>query len=423
MKRILFVIGTALLALLFFLAMGQDMNREWNGYQRRFVKSLAPEERRDVKPGIKQLLATDLGRVDRCTTCHMAIDKPKIALGQQPFTAHPGQFLDWHPPEKFGCTTCHGGQGLATETAAAHGEVEHWERPLLRGPLVQASCYKCHGDVETIRQHVPMLSRGMELYKKMGCAGCHAVQGFGQTVSVDLTEVGDKPWQLLDFTFVKGEPTLSQWLDEHFKGPRQITPGYRKDELPPGEEEIYASFMPNFGLSDDDALALTTYMLSLTAEKLPAKFVVPAVLAKAELPPSSPVEAGRLAFVKYGCVGCHGQEGMGGRHNFNAQLGEEIPSLVHAKDYYDRQSLKEFIETGRQPVPRMNASRPRPPVYMPAWKGRIPDAEISAIVEYVLSLNERVPQEPAAAPAPSAPSAPPAAQQGPQASVERSPAT
>ena len=33
--------------------------------------------------------------------------------------------------QEFGCTSCHGGQGFATTTAGAHGDVEHWDEPLL----------------------------------------------------------------------------------------------------------------------------------------------------------------------------------------------------------------------------------------------------------------------------------------------------
>ena len=404
MKRVLFVVSTALLAGLFLFALVQDQNREWNGYQRQFFGSLKKGERRGLTGGIKQLIVTDLSRVDRCTTCHLAIDKPQLALAKQPFVAHPGDYLQWHPPEKFGCTVCHGGQGLATEVKAAHGEVEHWERPLLRGPLVQASCYKCHGDLDAIHAHVPVLAQGIQLYKKLGCAGCHTVQGFGQTVSIDLSDFGDKPLQLLDFSFVEGEATLSQWTYEHFVDPRKITPGFRKDELPPGEEEVYPTFMPNFGLSEDDARALGVYMLSLTSENLPAKYVRPALPAKAEPSSGSAVQAGRAAFEKYGCVGCHGQGGMGGRKNYNAQLGQEVPALVHVKDYYDHASLKALIQAGRQPVPRSDTHRPRPPIYMPSWKERIPEAEIDALVEYLFSLNDQVPQsQPAAQPAAEAP--------------------
>jgi len=40
---------------------------------------------------------------------------------QNPFKSHPGDFLKNHAPEKFGCVTCHGGQGIATTfIGAAH---------------------------------------------------------------------------------------------------------------------------------------------------------------------------------------------------------------------------------------------------------------------------------------------------------------
>ena len=395
MKRLLFVFSTALLTGLFILSFWQDSNREWTTYQTQFLRTLSAPERRSLKGGIKQWIVSDLGRVDRCTTCHVAIEKPQLALTKEPFTAHPGDYLKWHPPEKFGCTTCHGGQGLATEVKAAHGEVEHWEHPLLRGTLVQASCAKCHGNLEPIQAHVPQLVRGMQLYKELGCAGCHAVQGFGQTVSVDLSEMGDKPWQLLDFTFVEGTPTLPQWVYEHFKEPRKVTPGFRKEELPPGEEEIYPSFMPNVGLTDEDAWALTVYILSLTAEKLPAKYVTPPPPPRAEPVYASAVEAGRAVFQKYGCAGCHGPGGLGGRKNWNAVLGEEAPPLVYVKAYYeqDRDALKDLIRHGRQPAPRLNMQRPTPPLYMPAWKDRIPDEDLDPLVDYLFSLSAHVTPE------------------------------
>ena len=392
MKRVLFLLGTVLLTALFVLAYWEDANREWTDYQRTLFRSLSRDERRGIARGVKQLIVSDLQRVDRCTTCHVAIDKPSLALAEEPFTAHPGDYLAWHPPEKFGCTVCHGGQGLATEVKAAHGEVTHWEEPLMRGVLIQSSCRKCHGDLQAIQTHVPQLLHGIQLYKQLGCAGCHAIHDVGQTVSIDLSDIGDKPWELLDFTFVEGPHTLAQWLGEHFTEPRQVTPGFRKEELPPGEEEVYPTFMPNYGLSDDEALALTIYMLSLTGKNLPATYVIPAPPPPPEPVYASSVEAGRAVFQKYGCLGCHGMDGLGGRKNWNAQLGQEVPSLVSVKAYYDRDSLKEFIRNGRQPVPRLETTRPHPPLYMPSWKERISEEELDHLVDYLFSLYEQAAQ-------------------------------
>jgi len=397
MKRLLFLILTGLLALLFLVTMWRDTDREWTHYQRRFLKTLARDERRGVTGGIKQIIVADLHRVDRCTTCHLAIDKPQLALGEEPFMAHPGKFLDWHPPEKFGCTVCHGGQGLATEVAAAHGDVPDWEEPLLRGPLVQASCRQCHGNLSAIAEYAPQLVKGRELFKAKGCYGCHTVKDFGQTISQDLTEVGSKSYQLIeaDFEMMKPPHDRIHWFMQKLRNPRTLNPGVRPEQLPPGEEEVFPTAMPNFGLAEDDIQALTVYLLSLTASNLPVSYVIPGV-PEPEPVYASQVEKGQAVFRKFGCTACHGLNGVGGRRNWNAGLGEEVPSLMYAKAYYGNHvdDLKELIRHGRQPVPRANASRPNPALYMPAWKDRISEEELDALVAYLFSLADRLPTSP-----------------------------
>ena len=394
MKRLLFLALTGLLAALFAVTMWQDATREWTRYQHRFLKTLTREERRGLSGGIRQILVADLRRVDRCTTCHLAVDTPQLALAEEPFTAHPGELLKQHPPEKFGCTVCHGGQGLATETAAAHGDVPHWEAPLLRGPLVQASCAQCHGDVQEIAGEVPLLVKGRELFQAKGCYGCHAVRDFGQTVSQDLTEVGSKSYQLMEADFEMMEPPHDRirWFMTKLGHPRRLNPGVRSEALPPGEEEVFPSAMPHFGFSEDEAQALTVYLLSLTDFDPPASYATPAAPTPSPVFASA-VERGQAVFEKFGCAGCHGIGGVGGRHNWNAGLGQEIPSLLYVKAYYghDVERLKELIRHGRQPVPRADPSRPNPSLYMPAWSERINEEDLDALVVYLLSLADRLP--------------------------------
>ena len=90
---------------------------------------------------------------------------------------------------------------------------------------------------------------------------------------------------------------------------------------------------------------------------------------------------------------------MGGRHNWNGGLGEEAPPLLYVKAYYGNnvESLKNLIRNGRQPVPRANPTRPNPGLYMPAWKDRLSEDELNALVAYLFSLSERLPQTVAAA--------------------------
>ena len=395
MKRLLFVILSLGLLALFAITMWKDTNREWTRYQHQFMRTLKKDERRNLTGGIKQFIMSDLQRVDRCTTCHLAIDKPQLALAEEPFTAHPGQFLQWHPPEKFGCTICHGGQGLATEVQAAHGDVEHWEEPLLRGSLVQASCRQCHGDLKAIEAYVPQLVLGTQLFKAKGCYGCHAIKDFGQTVSQDLTEIGSKSYLLMeaDFEMMDEPHNRIHWLMTKLKNPRTLNPGVRLEALPPGEEEVFPSAMPHFGLTQQEIEALTIYLLSLTASDLPASYVT-------HEPPeatqtfASDVEKGKAVFQKYGCAACHGIGGVGGRKNWNGGLGEEVPPLLYVKAYYgnDVESFKNLIRFGRQPVPRADPHRPRPSLYMPAWKDRISEDDLNALVAYLFSLDEQLPK-------------------------------
>src|SRR3989338_5311664 len=59
---------------------------------------------------------TRVNKVDRCTTCHLAIDQRGFENAPQPFKTHPNFDLylsasSSHPLEKTGCTVCHGGNG------------------------------------------------------------------------------------------------------------------------------------------------------------------------------------------------------------------------------------------------------------------------------------------------------------------------
>lgn len=400
MKRLLFVLLSALLAGSFLVAWWQDSHREWNRYQSEFKHTLAKDERKGITGGIKQFIISDLGTVDRCTTCHVAIDKPQLALAEEPFTAHPGKMLEWHPIEKFGCTTCHGGQGLATDVNAAHGDVEHWDKPLLRGDLVQASCYQCHGDIQAIRSHVPQLAKGKALFEARGCYGCHAINKFGtefgSAISQALSEVGSKPYALIvaDFEMMDPPHDRIEWLKRKIRHPRTLNPGVRPADVPAGEEEVYPSSMPYYGFNEDEVEALVIYMLALNDTDFPASYVT-APRLEAEPAYTSVVAKGQAVFKKFGCIGCHGPDGMGGRHNWNAGLGFEIPPLVYVKGYYknDVDALKSLIRDGRQPTPRSDPHSPYPLLYMPSWKERISDDELDALVAYLFSLNDRLPSK------------------------------
>ena len=67
----------------------------------------------------------DQEQVDRCQTCHMGAAAANYTDASSPrqFRTHPWRstLMTTHPIEKFGCTSCHQGEGRATDSLAHSG--------------------------------------------------------------------------------------------------------------------------------------------------------------------------------------------------------------------------------------------------------------------------------------------------------------
>jgi len=446
----------SLIALLLMLAtVWQSGTPAWKTYQRQFRRLEAVGEPNAAAKSnvlnaalvIRQDLLPGLQRVDRCTTCHLGVEDPTMKTAPQPFTFHAN--LAPHIPAKFGCTVCHGGQGLATDKQNAHGRVLFWQEPLLPKEYIRASCGRCHkqGDVPG----VPELTDGRRLFETQGCRGCHKLNGVGGTIGPDLTEEGA----------IRRSPG---WLERHFLNPNAVSRN---------------SPMPNFHFTKEQARALTFYMLSLTSEQmgtyyssvrlipsagygrqlfieknciachniggvgsksgpdllgvtrnhstgwLDEQLVNPELVYPGSTMPAydletnarkalvafmasatpedaktilsgrpkpltaqdAAIEAGKQSFARFGCVGCHGLQLQGGVPNPNSQ-GGEVPSLLHASDDYTKEEVIKIIRNGKVP-PVDNPAKPAPPLYMPSWKGVLADEDINRIADYLWSLQTK----------------------------------
>lgn len=166
-------------------------------------------------------------RVDRCTTCHLGIDKAGYEDAPQPYTSHPNLDLflssrSPHPLEKVGCTVCHSGWDRSTDFKwAAHHprneeQAKQWERdydwhplhkwdwPMMHGKLAESQCYKCH-KADIYLEGAPQLNQGREIFERAGCWGCHKLEG----------KQGPKVAPSLRFLTAKTNPDwLKMWLDE-----------------------------------------------------------------------------------------------------------------------------------------------------------------------------------------------------------------
>jgi mono/diheme cytochrome c family protein len=130
--------------------------------------------------------------VDRCETCHLGIREPlelkpvnfkrtgkKIDANARAFVSHPSkELLQIHNPERFGCSSCHGGNGRATTSVVkGHGLNRFWLHPLYGRENMEAGCQQCHAQ-DRVLQGANVLTKGKDLFQERGCVGCHRYEGF-----------------------------------------------------------------------------------------------------------------------------------------------------------------------------------------------------------------------------------------------------
>ena len=470
--RKLFIASNVLLVVVFAWAFLKDFSAPWKPYQKAYYKMAAEElekqaaaekdpakaeslrsqakKMRRSPVEIKQIIAGDLKRFDRCITCHVGMDEYvnptlKTPFKENPYKGHPqvdAALVKAHPFTKFGCTSCHSGQGLATEKEAAHGWVAHWEKPMLKGAHIQGSCVKCHGNFETLKG-AEVARDGKRAFMKHGCQGCHSINGWGGVISVDLGDIADKPFERIagyNFARVKYydkehpegrelkhdhhnyEWNIQNWILGHLTNdPAHVTPNDPFAEF--NAEPIPPSGMPNFSaasadgkldkdkkpeISREDADAIVAFLSGLTKEEyIPYRYHV-----NGPGPAATPAaKSGKEVFSKYGCQGCHGLDAKEGRVRFNAagngqkeyedgmareeqlaqmRLGRE-PTLPDVSGTYSKEELIHKIAGG---VPASEAKKwspkgPAPMVFMPAWKDKISKHELEMLASWLMSIAKK----------------------------------
>lgn len=150
-KRVFGCVSAALFLCLAIVPM-RDYFSEWRSIQRS----------RGLSPAVRQVWLPELGVTDRCSTCHL-----------EPHTSVP------HNGERFGCTLCHGGDGVATTSADAHAG-------MLPARNIEAGCGQCHLDK---LPGTPVLNRGRVLLARYRCGNCH---GAPRVEAPDLRHIAAK---------------------------------------------------------------------------------------------------------------------------------------------------------------------------------------------------------------------------------------
>ncbi|MGE5232511.1 MAG: c-type cytochrome [Acidobacteriota bacterium] len=357
------VIGTALFA-------WSDRQHDWRYYQyefrRQVTEKFGAEKAATVPAGIQQFWVPELRRADRCITCHQATAWKGFESADEPFRTHPVAPLRSHPVEKFGCTPCHAGQGWAIDSDAAHGQVAHWEEPLLgsdlgeaytlaatdKGAMLQINCNACHRyDRETAGMSEINLAK--KLVQEKGCRACHVINGRGGSIGPDLTYVGDKAPEQYDYSRLSGQMTAFAWHVAHLKDPRAL---------------VQETVMPNFHLSTRESQALAMLILSWRKTSLASSYV-PGTPRSDPQTPEEAAEEQRMAtgpgawFVKTGCFVCHSISALGVKSP--AQIGPDLSTAVEDVQSRFGRTLDDFL---REPTGTMSVVLSRQIILTPEQK-------------------------------------------------------
>jgi mono/diheme cytochrome c family protein len=315
-----------LLAVVSSIAPTRDLFSEWRQYQRQYRQLIQhrPDAARIEKrfqSGIQQIWIPEQHVVDRCSTCHVALQENSLASQTtQPFRPHPPMP---HALNEFGCVMCHHGQGAATTVTEAHYSTKAWEQPILPARYLEASCGQCH--METLKG-TPQLNQGRRLLARYGCAHCHAITQPDGTLIVPV----DEPPSLEHIA----EKTSREWIFAWIKNPQAYA---------------VSATMPNFRFNDQEATDIANFLIAQSNASENSKT---ALAAHAPLPsPELAAVEGPGIYGMMFCASCHATQNSKG----NLMGGDLAPELTRVGNKVNPEWLRRWLKApqGYDPKTRM----------------------------------------------------------------------
>jgi mono/diheme cytochrome c family protein len=265
----------------------RDYFREWYRYQKGYLRLIHGRDdavtlQRRFQGGVHQTWIPELGVVDRCASCHVALQEATLrSVTTQPFRPHPPIP---HSLDEMGCVMCHRGQGAATTSDEAHSSEKASEEPVVPARYLESSCGQCHTDKPI---GTPRLNAGRAMLARYGCAHCHSIM---LPDGVKLVPTDDPP----SLAHV-AEKTTREWIYAWIKNPQAYSS---------------TATMPNFQLSDGDASDISAFLISQStplATAAPPPPVPAAVSTDANV-----LQAGASAYGESFCASCHAIQNAAG---------------------------------------------------------------------------------------------------------------
>ncbi len=336
-KYLLMVSSIGVFLLLAIAAVSENFLKDWHG-----IQNSAKTTEGSIDTRLRQIVNPSLKVTDRCVTCHIGMAPgEQITSDQKVAAAHKPVV---HQVTEMGCTTCHGGQGQATEKDDAHGNVHFWTEPMLPAKYAYASCGTCHTPLNV--PNLPTLENARKTFERLDCYACHRLDGRGGTLrpggnltgmeGPDLSHVGLKGYN-------------AEWYVSHLQKSQQAADGAWK-----------VSFRE---ISETDRAALKIFLdTQMGAPKL--------IEAKAQ-------------FNMVGCAGCHVVGSFGGDAGVNLSLsGFKDPNQLNFAKVPGEHTLSNWVvQHFRSPASTVAGSQ------MPALG--LTDPQIDLLTLYTLSLRRR----------------------------------
>jgi cytochrome c2 len=311
-------------------------------------------------------------KMDRCTTCHLGIDKKGFEKYPQPFKTHPNLDVylggsSVHPIDKIGCTACHEGMGQsvsfkdAAHTPSTEKQKEEWEKkyhwdephdwdyPMLPVKMTEASCAKCHRQ-EVYLPKAANLNVAYATFERAGCYACHKTKGFDNV---------RKPGPIL----TKLDSKLSKdWVKTWIRNPRAVK---ATTWMPRIWYNSNSNSPADAVRNEVEINAVADYLFANTEPYEPA----------AKNPPRGDAKEGEKIVKAIGCQGCHvvgegSREAVGPHRTF----GQPLENIGNKTTY-------EWVYNWVRDPKHYN-----PATYMPNL--RLTDAQAADVASYLVTLKQ-----------------------------------